>query len=122
MNVMADVVIIVHPSNTAEVKFSDVNKLYLGRQHEFSNGTKAKMYALPEDHVTTFQFNDKVLSKTTSQLKAYWSKLIFTGKATAIPVLSSEEEIIDFVSKNPDAIGYVDKGKVNDTVKVVLSK
>ena len=61
-----------------------------------------------------------VLSKTDAQLKAYWSKLTFTGKGTPPKELASEEEMMKLVAGNPSLIGFVDASKVDASVKVAF--
>ncbi len=67
------------------------------------------------------EFNDKVVGKSSSQLNAYWSKLVFTGKGTPPEKLTTDQAVIDFVAANNDAIGYVDSAKVTDKVKVIAT-
>lgn len=38
---------------------------------------------------------------------AYWRKLLFKGKLAPPPTRATDSEIIDFVGKNANAIGYV---------------
>ena len=78
----AEVAVIVHPSNAAALDADAVSKLFLGREKSFPGGAAAVPLALGDDAAATAEFNDKILKKPSSQLKAYWSKLIFTGKGT----------------------------------------
>lgn len=52
-------------------------------------------------------------------MKAYWSKLIFSGKAKPLKELSSDSEVLRWMSSTPNAIAYIDASKVDDSVKVV---
>ena len=54
-------------------------------------------------------------------MKAYWSKLVFTGKGTPPAELANEAAVLSHVAANPDAIGYVDAASVDGSVKVVLT-
>ena len=55
------------------------------------------------------QFYTKVAGKDEAQVKAIWSKLVFTGKATPPKELASNGDVVKAVSADPNAIGYVDK-------------
>ncbi len=66
-------------------------------------------------------FNDKVLGKSSSQLKAYWSRLIFTGKGTPPKESGSDADVVSLVAKNPNLVGYVDAAAVDGSVKVVYT-
>ena len=46
--------------------------------------------------------------------------MVFTGKTQQPKEVADDAEVIAKVSSDPQAIGYVDSGSVNDSVKVVL--
>ena len=96
-----------------------IGRVFLGKTESFPNGSKAVPIELAEDVPTREEFNTKVLKKSAVQLKSYWSRRLFTGKGSPPKQLPSSDDIIDLVSTNPNIIGYVDAGKVNDSVKVI---
>ena len=53
------------------------------------------------------QFYSKVAGKQAAQVKAAWSRLVFSGKATPPKELGSSADVKKFVAANPDAIGYL---------------
>jgi hypothetical protein len=59
------------------------------------------------------------LGRSSSQVSAYWSKLVFTGKGIPPKEVADDAAVVDLVSKNPSVIGYIDKASVTDAVKVV---
>ncbi|WP_166376964.1 phosphate ABC transporter substrate-binding protein [Pseudoalteromonas sp. Z9A4] len=120
INAFADIAVIINPSNINTVDTDTIKKIYLGKSKSFSNGDKVN----PVDQDGTSvadEFNDKVVGKSSSQLNAYWSKLIFTGKGTPPEKLASDQAVIDFVAANNDAIGYIDSAKVSDKIKVIAT-
>lgn len=119
LNCFADVSVIVHPSNNSAMTEDDISRMFLGKNKSFSNGSSVTPVNAKYGSGTRAEFEDKIIGKSKSQIKAYWSKLIFTGKGKPPTELSSDEDIIAFVASNPGAIGYVAIDKVNDTVKVV---
>lgn len=116
----AEVAVIVHPSNAATLDADAISKLFLGREKSFPGGAAAVPLALSDDAAATAEFNDKILKKPSSQLKAYWSKLIFTGKGTPPKEIASDAEMVKLISSNPNMIGFVDAKAVDGSVKVVL--
>jgi len=54
-------------------------------------------------------------------MKAYWSRLVFTGKGKPPMSVGSASEMLSAVAADSSAIGYVDASQVNDSVKVVLT-
>ena len=118
---LANVAVIVHPSNAAALTQDDINKIFTGRAKSFTDGKAAEPVNLTEAVAVRADFDQKVLGRSSSQMKAYWSKLVFTGKGTPPKELASEQEVIDAVAKNPAAIGYVSSGAANGSVKVALT-
>ncbi|MDI4670818.1 phosphate ABC transporter substrate-binding protein [Pseudoalteromonas shioyasakiensis] len=114
----ADVAVIVNPANGNAIDEGTIKKIYLGKTKSFDDGTKVNPVNQDGNSVSD-EFNDKVVGKSSSQLNAYWSKLVFTGKGTPPEKLANDQAVIDFVAANGDAIGYIDAAKVTDKVKVV---
>ncbi|ATD07721.1 MULTISPECIES: phosphate ABC transporter substrate-binding protein [Pseudoalteromonas] len=115
---LADVAVIVNSANASTVDDGTIKKLFLGKSKSFADGSSAT--PVNQDGNAVFdEFNDKVIGKSSSQLNAHWSKLVFTGKGTPPKKLDSDQAVIDFVSSNADAIGYIDASKVTSAVKVI---
>ncbi len=110
----AELAIIVNPQNPATKMFlSQVAQFYLGGSTLFSP------VELPESSSTRADFYKKVLEKEPAQVQAIWSKLLFTGKAKAPKEFKTSAEVKKYVSENPNAMGYIEKSAVDDSVKVV---
>ncbi|MCV2353554.1 hypothetical protein LNV09_05195 [Paucibacter sp. B2R-40] len=117
----ADVAVIVHPSNAASIDEEQITKIFLGQTKTFSGGSEATPVDIKESPLRE-EFGTKVLKKNSAQLKALWARQIFTGGAKPPRELGSDEEVIKFVASTPGAIGYVDAGKANATVKVITKR
>jgi len=115
----AEIVIIVHPSNSAAGNPKTIKRIFLGKVKAFDGGDKASPVELPEGSAARSTFNSDFLGKSDAQMKSYWGRLVFTGKAAAPDQASSDEDMIAKVSANPQLIGYVDSAKLTDAVKVV---
>lgn len=113
------VVIMSAKSGVSHVSKSDVGALYLGRTSNLPNGSKAHLYDLAESSAVRKAFYSKATGKSTSQVKATWSRLVFSGRAVPPKELSSAAAVVKAVAADTSAIGYVDSGAVNATVKVV---
>lgn len=111
--------VIVHPSNSNILDKSDIKKVFLGKSKKFPNGEQAVPIALSEGKARD-EFLSAVIEKSESQLKAYWSKLIFTGKGQAPKSVENEAEIVKLISQNPNMIGYVSDAALDDSVKVLI--
>ncbi|MDG1751168.1 MAG: phosphate ABC transporter substrate-binding protein [Thalassotalea sp.] len=116
LNVQA-VTVIVHPSNANALDKKSFQKIFLGKSKKFPDGSQVVPIDLTGGDARS-KFLDSVIGKSESQLKAYWSKLIFTGKGQAPRSVDTEAEVVKLVSQNPNLIGYISDGAVDDTVKV----
>ena len=116
---VAEVAVIVNKANTSVISDSEIGRIFLGKNKKFSSGEKVKPANLKSGDDIRSGFEKKVLGKNSQQIKAYWSKLIFSGKAKPLKEVGSAEDAIAFVVANADAIAYIDASKVTDAVKVV---
>lgn len=115
----AEISIIVNPANTSAGDEQVLQRIFLGKAKAFSGGGNAIPIELAEGSPTRTTFNSDFLGKTDAQMKSYWGRLVFTGKATPPVQAKSDDEMLKIVSENPDYVGYIDSSKVTDAVKVV---
>lgn len=117
----ADMVVIVSAKNANYgLDQIDIEQIFLGKKSVFPDGVKAVPIDQNEDSAVRTAFNDKVLGKTNSQLKAYWSRLIFTGKGTPPREAGGDADVVKLVADNPNLVGYVNASAIDASVKVVF--
>lgn len=111
-------VVIVNAQNGAGLSKDQVEQIFTGKSGAFPSGTAV----VPVDNAALREnFYKGVTGKSGDQARAYWAKLEFTGKGKAPSEVANGKAVVDFVAKNPGAIGYVDKGEVGPGVKAVLT-
>ncbi|HYC36984.1 MAG TPA: phosphate ABC transporter substrate-binding protein [Usitatibacter sp.] len=98
---------------------AQVADIFLGRTSRFPDGALAVPIDQPEDSALRDRFYAQFTGKSAAQVKAHWSKIIFTGRGQPPRVASSGAETKRIVAENPYAIGYVDSRLVDDSVRVV---
>jgi len=112
----AEIVVIVNKENPATRMFSEqASQFFLGKSAMFTPIDQGEGSKIRTD------FYQKIADKDPAQVKAIWSKLVFTGKATPPKEFKSNAEVKKAVADDPKAIGYIDKSAVDDTVKVILT-
>ena len=107
----AELVVIVHPSNESALDAKQIQRIFLGKEKKFSNGTAA----VPLNQVANDlrgQFDSSVLGRSSTQVSAYWSKLVFTGKGIPPKELPDDAAVVAAVAADAGAIGYVDSASV----------
>ena len=109
-----ELVVIVNPAAPA-INMEQIMDLYLGRGSGWT----------PLDQVATspiyVKFYKKAIGRDTAQIKAIWSKILFTGRGLPPKQLPDSEAIKKAVAANPNAVGYIEKSLVDASVKVVLT-
>ncbi len=119
--VFAEVAIIVNAENAVNnLTTKQVRAIFLKKKRFFPNGSPVIPVDQPEGSVVRAEFNKKVLRKRANQLNAYWSKLIFTGKAQPPEVIGDDMAVKEWVAETPNAIGFVDVNVLDNSVKVLL--
>ncbi|MEP1446233.1 MAG: phosphate ABC transporter substrate-binding protein [Paraglaciecola sp.] len=116
---LAEVVVIVHPSNDSALTQKDVQRIFLGKEKKFSNGNSILPINQQPSSSARGSFDTDTLGRSSTQIAAYWSKLVFTGKGIPPKELDNDAAVLAFVADNQNAIGYVDNASVSDAVKVI---
>lgn len=119
----ADIAVIVNPAYAVSAAAPDeISKLFLTKADSVGGGGHLTPVDQPEGNALRDAFYLKVCSKDPAQLNAYWSRLIFTGQGQPWKIIDGgDAAIVDFVSKSPEAVGYVSATAVNAKVKVIAT-
>lgn len=121
--VSADVVVVVSAkSPVGNLTSEQVSQLFLGKASTFPGGAQAMPIDQAEGQAARDEFYTKITGKSAAQVKAYWSKIIFTGKGQPPKEVPNTAEVKKLVGSNPNTIGYIEKSAVDSSVKVVLSE
>ena len=115
----AEVAVIVNLTNNDTLNKAQIKKIFLGKLKRFPSGAQTVAITQKSSSSTRTEFDKIVLKKSASQLKAYWSKLLFTGKGQPPKEVLNDAEMIELVASNPNMIGFVDAANVSDSVKVI---
>ena len=111
----AEVAVIVNSAAAKTPSQSDVANIFLGKDKSMKGVDQAGWNPVKE------AFYAGVTSKNESQLKSYWSGLIFTGKGQPLSSVADDAAVVAKVGAEADAIGYVDSAAVNGSVKVLFT-
>jgi len=117
---MGDVVIVVGAkSSLSALTSEDAKKVFMARKRILPNGLTAAPVLQKDASNATKVFRERVLKKSAAQLRAYWAKLIFSGKGSPPPTVKSGDEVKEYVANTPGGIGYMDEADLDPSVKVV---
>lgn len=123
VSALAEVVVIVNPKNPVSTLTADqATSIFLAKTGEFpSGGGQAVPIDQSEGVALRDEFYQKSSNRDSAQIKAYWSKIVFTGKGQPPKAVANSGEVKKLVAANPNMIGYVDKASVDASVKAVLT-
>lgn len=117
----AEVVVIVNAASpVASASPEDIAQVFLGKRNDLG-GNDVVAVDQKEGSPARAVFYGKVVQKDASQLNAYWSKLIFTGKGTPPQQVGGDSDVADAVLEDDTAVGYVDSSAVVEGVKVIYT-
>lgn len=112
-SVRADIVIVVHPTMQENISMDDISRVFTGRS------SVLEPINLADANPLRSVFDEKALGRSSSQIKAHWSKLVFTGKGTPPKELANDQEVITYITNNEFAVGYIHRDNLSDAVRVI---
>lgn len=115
----AELVVVVNKNNASNLDKKTIQRIFLGKDKKFPDGSTATPINQSQESSSRSVFDEEVLGRSSSQVSAYWSKLVFTGKGVPPVELSNDQAVIEKVASNQDAIGYVDVSAVTSDVSVL---
>ena len=116
----ADVVAVVSTkSSVITLSKSQVADIFLGKIGRYPNGTQAVPIDQEEGSTARTEFYTRYTSKSPAQMKAHWSKIIFTGRGKPPPSVANSIEARKLIAADSRAISYIDRSAVDSSVRVL---
>jgi ABC-type phosphate transport system substrate-binding protein len=114
------VVVVSARSPVLALRADQVAAIFLGQSPRFPDGVEA----VPLDQRLGSSLRDdfyaRVAGKTPALLKAYWSKMVFTGRGQPPAEVSDSAAVRRRVAEDPELIGYIDRSALDASVRPVL--
>jgi ABC-type phosphate transport system substrate-binding protein len=119
----ADVVAVVSAKNpVTALSKNQVMDIFLGKTSRFPDGSQAVPIDQVEGAAARDAFYASFAGKSPAQLKAHWSKIIFTGRGQPPREVANSIEVRKFIVDNPNVIGYIEQDMVDGSVRAMLTK
>lgn len=117
----ADVVAVVSAASpVGPLSKNQIADIFLGKTARFPDGRNALPIDQIESSGTRVEFYMKFTGKTAAQLKAHWSKIIFTGRGQPPKAVSDSAEVKKLLAQNPYAIAYLEPKMLDGSVRALL--
>jgi ABC-type phosphate transport system substrate-binding protein len=116
----AEVVVVVSAGNPVErLSHAELTDIYLGKLNSFPNGERVVPVDQWEKSPAHDEFYSRYLGRTPAQIKAHWSKLIFSGRGQPPRTVTDDKAMAEFVAGDHHAIGYLAPEQVDKRLQVV---
>lgn len=112
------VVVMAKDSKIENLDNQHVANIFLTRTNRFPNGSKAIPIELKNSEIRAI-FYEEISGKNPTQLMAYWTTLIFSGKGKPPKGYNNVGALITRLENNPGCISYMSQAQVTDELKVV---
>jgi ABC-type phosphate transport system substrate-binding protein len=117
----ADLVVVVSARNPATALRADqVAAIFLGQAGRFPDGAEAVAIDQALGSPLRDEFYQRVAGKSPALLKAWWSKMVFTGRGQPPREAPDSAAVRRMVAENPSLIGYIDRTALDPSVRPVL--
>ncbi|MEO8360817.1 MAG: phosphate ABC transporter substrate-binding protein [Vicinamibacteria bacterium] len=116
------VAVVAAKSGVTTLSRNQVMDVFLGKAIRFPDGTIAIPIDQAEGSAERNAFYSEFGGKSPAQIKAHWSKVIFTGRGRPPREVLNGVEVKKFIARNPGAIGYIDSTLVDGDVRVISER
>jgi ABC-type phosphate transport system substrate-binding protein len=118
--VMAEVVAVVSAKSAiTTLTNSQLADIFFGKTNRLANGVQVVPIDQVEGSIARDEFYVKVAGKSAAQVKAYWSRIIFTGRGQPPREAPNSVETKKLIIENIAAIGYIELNMVDGSVRVL---
>lgn len=117
----AELVVVTSPKSGIEhLKRHEVIYLFMGRWRQLPSGIQANPIDQANDSPERADFYRQLVNKEPAEIRAYWSRLVFSGGSRPPYTAESREELLRLLNSTPGAIGYIDRSHVDSRVRIVF--
>jgi ABC-type phosphate transport system substrate-binding protein len=110
---------IVNPSVKSSVtSTAELRDVFTGVTANLKDGSRVIPVTLKGGETQSNFLRDYV-GKSDAAFRATWRSLLFSGEASMPKLVSSEDEMVQYVARTPGAIGYVSDSTKTPGVKVL---
>lgn len=118
----AQVIVIANSSVKAtEVTKNDLRDVFTGAATELKDGSRVVPILLKAG-TAHMEFLQAYIGKSDTAYRAGWRSLVFSGQASMPKILDGDTAVVEFVTHNVGAIGYISKATPHTGVKVIAVK
>ena len=93
--VRAELVVVVNARcGVAAMTRNEVVNVFFGRNRQFFNGVEAQPVDMPDGHPDRARFYRALVGKEVSEVNAYWSRQVFSGRMQPPTKVNTTEDVV----------------------------
>ncbi len=115
------VAVVAAKSPLPEMSRNQIANLFLGNTSMLVQGEAVIPIDLAVGTPLRDEFYTSYAGKSPAQIRAHWSKLIFTGRGQPPKEAASSRDLKKLIADNPRAIGYLESSLIDASVRALLS-
>jgi ABC-type phosphate transport system substrate-binding protein len=113
------VVVVNSNSSTDSLSKKQLIDIYMGRFNKFPNGDSVMPVDFDSPSENREKFYEMLVGLSERKVNAYWSRLLFSGRATPPKKAESVAEVISIIQNDTSALAYVTANDVQKGMKIV---
>ncbi|MYN09215.1 phosphate ABC transporter substrate-binding protein [Massilia sp. FT127W] len=114
------VVVVSAKSPVMALQARQVADIFLAEAARYPGGGEAVALDQKLGSAARNEFYSKVAGRAPEQMKAHWTKMMFTGRGQPPREAAGSAAVRRMVAADPALIGYIDRAALNASVRVVL--
>ncbi|AXA91262.1 phosphate ABC transporter substrate-binding protein [Massilia sp. YMA4] len=114
------VVIVSARAAVTTLRQDQVAGIFLAEASSFPDGGEAVAVDQGVGSPLRDEFYQKVANRSPALMKAYWTKMIFTGRGQPPREAPNSAAVRRLVADNPGMIGYIERAALDPSVRPVL--
>ena len=120
INANAQIAVIVHKSvKISTANAAQISDFFTMSTREWPDGAKVVVFDQREEVARKKFYN--FIGKNPVEVKKNWLRIQLSGDGKAPETLSTDDDVIERISKTPGAISYISADKVTSDVKVIAT-
>lgn len=118
--VLAQIVVVAGAQSPLPVlTFTQAEQFYLGRALTLPDGVVVTLADLPAGPIRD-EFYQLLTHKNPSQIRAHWSRMVFTGRALPPQEAGSVAQLRQWLASQPNLVGYMPAAEADARVRILL--
>lgn len=106
----ADVVVVTSARSSIEkLSRDEVINIFMGRYRRAPDGSAVHPLDLDADSPVRRVFYRRLLDKSLEEINVYWMRLVFAGRTAPPAETLGQDEMLEKLAGDPQAIGYVNR-------------